>query len=87
MEVTQREIPNESHVQCWREAFIAKMYGRGKPYGKEEFDKLLRNYSVRRPRTPPTTTLTNAFFPCRPSQTLLVCASLMSSLQLIPMLK
>ena len=26
---------------------MAKMYGNGKPYGKAEFDKLLRNYSVR----------------------------------------
>ena len=46
MEVGQRELPNESHVECWREAFLAKMYGNGKPYGKPEFDKLLRNYSV-----------------------------------------
>jgi len=46
MEVGQRELPNESHVKCRREAFLAKLYGNGKPYGKPEFDKLLRNYSV-----------------------------------------
>lgn len=46
-EVGQTDLPNENHVACWREAFNAKMYGIGKAYGKEEFDRLLRRYSVR----------------------------------------
>lgn len=45
-EVGQLDMPDESHVDCWREAFRAKMYGAGKPYGKEEFHKLLRRFSV-----------------------------------------
>lgn len=46
MEVGQRELPNESHIEPWREAFRAKMYGNGKPFGTDEFAKLLRNYSA-----------------------------------------
>lgn len=46
-EIGQTDIPNEpAHIDAWREAFLAKMYGNGKPYGKEEFDRLLRRYSV-----------------------------------------
>ncbi|KAH8663498.1 hypothetical protein BGZ60DRAFT_379684 [Tricladium varicosporioides] len=46
-EIGQRDIPGEPpHVKFWHEAFVAKMYGRGKTYGKEEFNKLLRNYSA-----------------------------------------
>lgn len=39
----------DKHMQCGREALIAKVYGRGKPYGREELDKLLKNYSVSGP--------------------------------------
>ncbi|KAK7954416.1 hypothetical protein PG988_015110 [Apiospora saccharicola] len=45
-EIFQPSESNEWHVEVWREAFMAKMYGNGKPYGKEEFDIVLRNYSA-----------------------------------------
>lgn len=46
-EVGQRDLPGElPHGLAWREAFAAKMYGNGKPFGKPEFDKLLKRYSV-----------------------------------------
>ena len=34
------------HLQYWLEALRAKYQGRGKPYGKSEFDKVLGEYSV-----------------------------------------
>jgi hypothetical protein len=46
-ELVESQNRKDDHMDCWREAFIAKMYGRGKPYGKEEWDKLLGRYSVR----------------------------------------
>ncbi|RYP67509.1 hypothetical protein DL771_007209 [Monosporascus sp. 5C6A] len=45
-QIFQPDEPDEWHVECWREATLAKMYGNGMPYGKAEFDKLLRNYSA-----------------------------------------
>lgn len=33
----------------WKEGIENKYLGKGKPYGKAEFDKLLKNYSVRDP--------------------------------------
>lgn len=37
------------HLQYWLEALRAKYLGRGKPYGKSEFDKVLGEYDVIRP--------------------------------------
>jgi len=34
-------------MMCWKQAIQNKYLGKGKPYGKAEFDKLLKNYSVR----------------------------------------
>lgn len=36
-----------THLPCWHEAIRAKLLGTGKEYGREEFDKVLGNYSVR----------------------------------------
>jgi hypothetical protein len=46
-EVGTPENIKERHVLCWREALIAKLYSSGKPYGKAEFDKILKRYNVR----------------------------------------
>lgn len=35
-----------THLSCWHEAIRAKLLGTGKEYGREEFDKVLGNYSV-----------------------------------------
>jgi hypothetical protein len=50
---------NETHVSgvpkammYWKEAIENKYLGKGKPYGKAELDKLLKNYSVRCPKPP-----------------------------------
>jgi hypothetical protein len=32
------------HMNCWLDAMQAKVYGKGKPYTSEEFDKILKNY-------------------------------------------
>ena len=36
----------DKHYDCWLEGLTIKYYGKGTPYGREEFDKLLGNYSV-----------------------------------------
>lgn len=38
----------DKHYDCWLEALTIKYYGKGKPYGRAEFDKLLGKYSVSR---------------------------------------
>ena len=40
-------VLDKVHLQCWNEALQAKFQGKGKPYGKEEFDKLMGKYNVR----------------------------------------
>jgi hypothetical protein len=45
-ELGNRKNIAEKHTYCWREAMIAKLYESGKPYGKEELDKLLQRYDV-----------------------------------------
>ncbi len=47
MEIGSPEAIKNKHLLCWKEALDAKILGKGKPYGKEEFDKVLGNYSVR----------------------------------------
>lgn len=42
-----RENPRDSEM--WLEAYKAKFEGKGKPYGREEFDKLLGHCAVRVP--------------------------------------
>jgi hypothetical protein len=34
-------------MRYWKEGIENKYLGKGKPYGKPEFEKLLKNYSVR----------------------------------------
>lgn len=44
------EVPKNKknrHFWYWYEAMVIKFYGKGKPYGPAEFDKVLENYSVR----------------------------------------
>ena len=41
------EAGKNKHSPYWLEALTAKVYGKGKEYGLEEFDKLLKDYSVR----------------------------------------
>lgn len=36
----------ERHMFCWREALIAKLFGSGKAYNKDNFRKLLGRYNV-----------------------------------------
>lgn len=43
------EAGKNRHANYWLEALTAKVYGTGKGYGKAEFDKLLKEYSVRVP--------------------------------------
>lgn len=45
-EVGEKQNVRDHHIPCWKEAFDAKLYGRGQPYGREEFDKLLSRYSA-----------------------------------------
>ncbi len=33
-------------MACWKEAIEAKYLGKGKPWGKAEFDKVLKDYRV-----------------------------------------
>lgn len=40
-------ILDKVHLECWDEAMQAKFQGKGKQYGKEEFDKLMGKYNVR----------------------------------------
>jgi len=40
------ESKKNSHMFCWDEGLRAKLYGEGKPYGREEFDKVLGSYSA-----------------------------------------
>ncbi|PVH81631.1 hypothetical protein DL98DRAFT_623689 [Cadophora sp. DSE1049] len=46
MEVGQPENIRDGHLFCWREALEAKLLGKGRPYGREEFDKILGQYSA-----------------------------------------
>ena len=39
-------------LPCWLEGIEAKSAGKGKPWGREEFDKLTGNYDVSRPADP-----------------------------------
>lgn len=43
-----RKNMSKKHVSYWHEAVVIKLYGKGKPYGPAEFDKILENYSVRK---------------------------------------
>ncbi|KAL9101937.1 MAG: hypothetical protein Q9163_002851 [Psora crenata] len=38
---------NPTHFPCWRQAQEAKYYGKGKAWGKEEFEKMLAGHDVR----------------------------------------
>jgi hypothetical protein len=40
---------NPLEVEMWIEAIEAKFHGKGKPYGREEWDQLLGRYQVRAP--------------------------------------
>jgi hypothetical protein len=42
-----RGLSNPLEVEMWREAIEAKFHGKGKPYGREEWDQLLGRYQVR----------------------------------------
>ena len=42
---------HDMHLKCWEEGLTAKYYN-GKPYGRSEFDKLLKNYNVNICRLP-----------------------------------
>ncbi|KAH7321822.1 P-loop containing nucleoside triphosphate hydrolase protein [Rhexocercosporidium sp. MPI-PUGE-AT-0058] len=46
MEVGEPDNIKDQHLLCWREALEAKVLGKGKPYGREEFDKVLGRYSA-----------------------------------------
>jgi hypothetical protein len=37
----QSVLRNPAEVDMWREAIDAKFFGKGKPYGREEWDQLL----------------------------------------------
>ncbi|KAF7870083.1 uncharacterized protein EAF02_009273 [Botrytis sinoallii] len=38
--------PTKGHISLWLEGFDAKLNGNGKPFGREEFDKILTNFSA-----------------------------------------
>ncbi|KAJ8059406.1 hypothetical protein OCU04_012353 [Sclerotinia nivalis] len=38
--------PTKGHLPLWLEGFDAKLNGNGKPFGREEFDKILTNFSA-----------------------------------------
>ena len=38
---------NPTHFPCWKQAQEAKYFGEGKPWGKEEFEKMLAGHDVR----------------------------------------
>jgi Sulfotransferase domain len=42
----EMESENQRDAEMWLEAFEAKFEGKGKPYGREEFDKLLGHCAV-----------------------------------------
>jgi hypothetical protein len=44
-EISESGVPKA--MVYWKEAIEAKYLGKGKPYEKAEFDKLLKSYSVR----------------------------------------
>lgn len=46
VEMGSAEGRKNLHTMSWYEGMMWKVYGRGKPFGKSEFDKLLGNYSV-----------------------------------------
>lgn len=41
-----------THLEIFAEAIECKYFGKGKPYGKAEFDKWLANHDVRHVSTP-----------------------------------
>jgi len=45
-EATKEEVAGNKHYACLLEAMLVKVYGRGKPFGRVEFDKLFGNYSA-----------------------------------------
>ncbi|MCJ1360725.1 MAG: hypothetical protein MMC33_010734, partial [Icmadophila ericetorum] len=56
---------HDMHLKCWEEGLTAKYYN-GKPYGRSEFDKLLKNYNVNICRLPEREAVTDpqcALFP------------------------
>jgi Sulfotransferase domain len=41
-----RNNQKHAHIRCWLEAMNAKVYGVGKAYGRDKFDKVLAKYNV-----------------------------------------
>jgi len=41
-----REVKKSGHVESWVAALEAKYEGKGKPYGRQEFDNLLGDWAV-----------------------------------------
>ncbi|CZR59388.1 uncharacterized protein PAC_09280 [Phialocephala subalpina] len=46
MEIFSPEGISFKAIWCWKEALRAKLYSEGKPFGKEEFDRVLGSYSA-----------------------------------------
>lgn len=44
-----REVGKNKHIAAWCEAMDAKFEGKGEPYGRKQFDKILGDYEVRLP--------------------------------------
>ena len=44
-----REVKKNGHVENWVKAFEVKFEGKGKPFGREEFDEFLGGWAVRPP--------------------------------------
>lgn len=42
-----REVGKNKHQGLWIEALDAKFEGRGEPYDREKFDRILGSYEVR----------------------------------------
>jgi hypothetical protein len=42
-----REVGKNKHIAAWCEAMDAKFEGKGEPYGREQFNKILGDYEVR----------------------------------------
>lgn len=41
-----REVGKNKHQAAWAEAMDAKFEGKGEPYGREQFDKILGDFEV-----------------------------------------
>jgi hypothetical protein len=41
-----REVGKNNHQAMWLEAVEAKFEGKGKPWGREEFERILSGYEV-----------------------------------------